>query len=281
VLLACVVVDARSVAVHPQRIVSTSPSITETLFAMGLGDRVVGVSRFCRYPEEVQRLPKVGTFLNPDAEIVARLKPDLVIVHKGPSDIERQLAVLRIAFVTVDRGRLSSVYSSIDTIGAAIGEPARAAALTASIEERLGRIRRAVENRPQRKVLLIVGRRSGTLTDLIAVGRNSYLSDIATLAGGTNVLSDSRLPDYPSISMESVIRLAPDVIIDAGEMGDTPEDRQRRSEATLKLWKASGIAAAREGHVHPAISEAFTVPGPRVVEVAETFARWIHGVEIQ
>ena len=69
----------------PARIVSTSPSITETLFALGLGDRVVGVSTYCRFPAEVATLPKVGTFLKPDAEMIARLKPDLVFVHAGPN----------------------------------------------------------------------------------------------------------------------------------------------------------------------------------------------------
>jgi ABC-type hemin transport system substrate-binding protein len=65
----------------PARIVSTSPSITETLFALRLGDHVVGVSNFCRFPRAVAALPKVGTFLNPDPELIARLKPDLVFVH--------------------------------------------------------------------------------------------------------------------------------------------------------------------------------------------------------
>ena len=73
----------------PARIVSTSPSITETLFALGLGDRVVGVSTYCRYPPAVAALPKVGTFLKPDAETIARLKPDLVFVHKGPNNGRR------------------------------------------------------------------------------------------------------------------------------------------------------------------------------------------------
>ena len=68
---------------------STSPSITETLFALGLGDRVVGVSTYCRYPAAVAALPKVGTFLKPDAETIARLKPDLVFVHKGPNNVLR------------------------------------------------------------------------------------------------------------------------------------------------------------------------------------------------
>src|SRR6476620_7807095 len=95
---------------QPSRIVSTSPSITETLFALGLGDRVVGVSTFCRYPDAVKALPKVGTFLKPQAEVIARLRPDLVIVHGGPHDVARQLSTLAIRTISVDRGTLPSVY---------------------------------------------------------------------------------------------------------------------------------------------------------------------------
>ena len=76
------------------RIVSTSPSITETLFALGLGDRVVGVSTFCRFPAAAVTLPKIGTFLRPDAELIARLRPDLVVIHAGPSGIEQRLSAL-------------------------------------------------------------------------------------------------------------------------------------------------------------------------------------------
>ena len=103
-------------AAVPARIVSTSPSITETLFALGLGDRVVGVSAFCRFPPEVLKLPKVGTFLKPDAELIAGLRPDLVVVHELSTGIDRRLASLRIPFVVVDRGTLASVFSSVRQI---------------------------------------------------------------------------------------------------------------------------------------------------------------------
>lgn len=263
--------------VIPARIVSTSPSVTETLFALGLGDRVVGVSTYCRYPEEVSRLPKVGTFLKPDAELIAQRRPDLVIVQAGPNQIKSQLRMLRVPFVTVDRGTLASIYSSIRTIGDAAGVGDRATALIATLEQGLSGVRAAVAGRPPRRTLLIVGRQTGTLSDLVAVGRDSYLNDLVTLAGGVNVLASPGLPEYPRISMESVIRLAPDVIIDDGEMGDSVEDRRRRSALALQLWQTAPVTAAREGRVHTVPSEAFTVPGPRVVQVAETIATWLHG----
>lgn len=263
----------------PARIVSTSPSITETLFALGLGDRVVAVSQYCRYPAEAAALPKVGTFLRPDVELIARLRPDLTIVHPGPNGVERRLSILKIPSVTVEHGSLSSVFSSIRIIGAAAGASDRASALVATLEARLQRIRTAVAGQRPQRVLLIVGRRPGTLTDLVAVGRNSYMSDLATIAGGVNVLSQDGLPEYPRISMETVIRLAPDVIIDAGDMGDRPEQREARQAITEGLWKRQQLDAARTGRIHAVISDAFVIPGPRVVEAAETMALWLHGID--
>jgi iron complex transport system substrate-binding protein len=268
-------------AATPARIVSTSPSITETLFALGLGDRVVGVSTYCRYPAAVTALPKVGTFLRPDAEVIARLKPDLVIVHAGPHDVVRQLGTLGIPSATVDRGTLPSVYSSIREIGAAAGAADRAERLVADLQRRLDRVRAAVAGRPRKKVLIIVGRRAGTLTDLIGVGSGSYLSDLVEIAGGVNVLGGQGLPEYPRISMETVIRTAPDVIVDAGDMGDTAAERRRRETATFQAWNRQTAVAAVHAHaIHPVMSDAFVVPGPRVVEVADTLAAWLHGIAV-
>src|SRR5215475_11478098 len=95
-LILAFVALACSAAAQPRRIVSTSPSITETLFALGLGPRVVGVSEHCRYPEAVTKLPKVGTFLRPNAEAIASLRPDLVILHKRPNDLPERLGRLGI-----------------------------------------------------------------------------------------------------------------------------------------------------------------------------------------
>src|SRR6186997_14400 len=101
----------------PARFVSTSPSITETLFALGLGERVVGVSVYCWFPPDVAKLPKVGTFLKPDVEVIARLRPDLVFVHPGPGATASQLKQLGISTALVDRGSLESVFSTIRQIG--------------------------------------------------------------------------------------------------------------------------------------------------------------------
>jgi iron complex transport system substrate-binding protein len=264
----------------PMRLVSTSPSITETLFALGLGDRVVGVSTYCRFPPDATRLPKVGSFLAPDVELIARLKPDLVFLNTGPNSAAAQLAALRVPAAVIDRtGALETVPSTIRQIGSAAGVPDAADRLVTSINGRLERVRSAVAGRAPRSVLIIVGRQTGTLNDMVAVGHTSYLGAIAAMAGGRNALPTTIKPEYPRISMETVISLSPDVIIDIGEMGESPVDAERRRQITEGLWKRQTLVkAAREGRVFVSTDEAFTVPGPRVVQVAETMAAWFHGV---
>jgi iron complex transport system substrate-binding protein len=260
-------------AASPTRIVSTSPSITETLFALGLGDRVVGVSNYCRFPAEVAKLPRIGTFLKPNAELIAGLRPDLVVVHATANGLDRRLTSLSIPFVVVERGTLASVFTSIRQIGTAAAAPDRAEALIASIQQRLATIRRLGATQPHRRVLFIVGRRPGALADLVAVGPGSYLNDVIEIAGGTNVLNIAGQPEYPRISMEAVLRLDPDVIIDTVDMGDTDAERLRRQPVNERLWAAYGtLSAVKAGRLHAASTDALVVPGPRVVDAAEWVA---------
>ena len=175
----------------PARIVSTSPSITETLFALGLGDRVVGVSTYCRYPAgrrgaaEGRHVPEAGCGDDRAAEARPGLRP------RGPNNVLAQLGTLGIRTAVVDRGSLPAVFATIRQIGAAASVADRGERLVGDLNAGLDRVKAAVAGRAPRKILIIVGRRTGTLTDIIAVGPGSYLHDIVTIAGGSNVLAST------------------------------------------------------------------------------------------
>jgi iron complex transport system substrate-binding protein len=265
----------------PARLVSTSPSITETLFALGLGDRVVGVSTYCWYPTQVSKLPKVGTYLKPEPETIARLKPDLVFLQAGPHATASQLASIGVKTATVDSGSLAKVFTTIKGIAAAAGVADRADKLNAELNAALDRVKAAVAGKTPKKVLIVVGRQTGTLSDIVAVGPGSYLHDIAAIAGGQNVLAESKI-QYARISMETVIALTPDIIIDIGEMGEFPTDSTERLKVTENLWKRQTLVkAVREGAIHASNDQAFVVPGPRIVLVARMMASWFHGVSLK
>src|SRR5882724_7574939 len=107
------------VAAPPQRIVSTAPSITELLYALGLGDRVVGVTRFCRYPPEAQSKPKIGDYTAPNLEAIAALRPDLVVIQTNPMKLADRLATLKLHVLEVNQDSIAAIYKSIHDVGAA------------------------------------------------------------------------------------------------------------------------------------------------------------------
>jgi iron complex transport system substrate-binding protein len=263
----------------PQRIVSTSPSITETLFALGIGDRVVGVSQFCNYPPEVQKLPKVGSYIKPDAEAIARLAPDLVVLERNSSQLTERLNALHIAFIAVPHSTLEDIFSEIQIIGKAAGVPDRSASLVAQIKGSLDAIQSKAKAMPSPRVVVIVDRQQGTLNNLIAVGPDNYVNQILEIAGGTNALAKPNVPQYPRISLETVLRENPDVIIDISGTQETEAARRASRDATLALWgQYREMTAVRNGHVYAGTTDSLVVPGPRTPIATQRLFDFVHGI---
>lgn len=249
----------------PQRIVSTAPSFTETLFALGAGDRVIAVSTYCHYPKAVEKLPRIGTYLEPNVEAIARLRPDLVLVHAEQGKIVAQMAALGIRTLALRNTTLEDTLRGIRETGEAVGLGARGVALEKEIRERLAALAARTAGREPKKLLFIVGRTPGRLDGMLAVGKGSYLNELIRAAGGRNVLAESAVA-YPRISLEGVLRMAPDVIVDMGDMAETVGVTEAHKESVRRLW--GGVKA----RVFPVAADIFVVPGPRVVEAAEAFA---------
>jgi iron complex transport system substrate-binding protein len=253
---------------QPKRIVSTFPSATETLFALGLGARVVGVSTYCRYPPEVLDLPKIGTYSRPDPEKIALLRPDLVLISPTSSGLADRLSAVGLRYVQVENGSLADVFSMIQNIGRAAGLAAKAESLNLDIRSRLDAMRAANAGLQKPTVLMVVGRTPGLLTNLIAVGPSTYLGELLEIAGGSNALKDTAIP-YPRISLETVVRLDPAVILDMSEMGESAEPRVREERLQLPWLAHRELAAVRNGKVYGLASEALVTPGPRVIDAVE------------
>jgi iron complex transport system substrate-binding protein len=263
---------------RPRRIVSTAPSITEALFALGLGSEVVGVSRFCDFPPEVLKLPKVGTYIKPDPEAIARLAPDLVILQGNPAELTNRLNALHISFVEAPHGTLHDVFTGIEIIAKAAGVTERAEPLVRQIQGGLDAIQSKAKALPSPRVVVIMDRRQGMLSDLVAIGPSNYVNQILEIAGGTNVLAKPGLPQYPHISLETVLRENPDIILDLSGTQESEEQRQAARAATLALWRQNGeLAAVRSGRVYVGTSNALLVPGPRTVEATQRLFDFMHG----
>ncbi len=210
-------IDAASVGTEadhvsvPRRLVSLVPSITETLFALGIGDRVVGVSTSCDFPTSVQSLPKVGTFTAPVAEAIVALAPDLVLTSPSPGNqsvvAALQRAGVRVAVVHADGG-MEEARQGMLAVAEAVGEGARGRDLVAGVDAELEMVRSAVAGLERPKVAVAVGREP-----LILAGPSSYLGELVILAGGDNV-ADAVGGRWPQVGMEYLVQQQPQVIFD-------------------------------------------------------------------
>lgn len=261
-------------AAPPQRIVSTAPSITEMLFALGAGDRVVGVTTYCRYPEEARRKPKIGGYATPNVEAILQQRPDLVVVLDDRTDLVDKLRPFGVATLPLRHQSLADIERSIVTLAAHLGVDDRGRQLAADIRRDLGRVTESTSKRPRRSVLLLVGRNPGSLTDIYAAGRGSYLDELITLAGGTNLFRDTAVA-YSKVSLEDILARDPDVIIDMSHQEGVSAEDVRAIQA---LWgRFPSLRAVRTRDVHVVTEDVFLVPGPRVSVAVESLARIIHG----
>ena len=265
-------------AQQARRIVSTAPSLTETLFALDLGSRVVGVSQYCEWPAEVKTLPRVGTYVQPNTEAITRLRPDLVLLERASNEVAGRLNAVHIRFVEVPHGTLAQTFAGIGVIAQAAGVPERGAALSARLQAGLAQVRAAAAKGPRVRVLMIVDRRPGLLSDLIAVGPGNYENELLEAAGGSNVLARPGIMSYPRISLETVLREDPEVIIDLTDAHDTDAQHIAARAADRLLWMhEQGLRSARSGRIFVADSTVFIVPGPRMVEAAQRLFELLHG----
>ena len=166
-----------------QRIVSIVPAVTEMLFAIGAGPKVVAVSSFDTWPPEVASLPKVGALLDPDIEQIIRLRPDLVIVYGTESELRTKLGRAGIRTFPYVMGGLANLTKTMRDLGREVGMTAEAEQAAAAIEARLDAIRQRVAGRPRPRTLLVFGREPGALRAIDASGGIGFLSDIVELGG--------------------------------------------------------------------------------------------------
>lgn len=258
-----------------QTIVSTAPSFTEILYALGLGDKVAGVSQHCHYPPAVQALPRVGSYIRPNVEAIARLKPAYVLVNADQRNAIEQLKALGIQTVALKNEGLPELLNSIREIAKTFGIAPKGEKLVDSIQSSLNTIEKAHAGQKTPTLLFVVGRTPGRLEGLVAVGKGSFLNELIRIAGGRNVLADSPVA-YPRLSLESVHRLNPDVIVDMGDMAETTGVPASHLVAVRGLWATqSTLEAVQKGHVFAVAADIFVVPGPRIAEAAQQFANML------
>jgi iron complex transport system substrate-binding protein len=248
----------------PSRVVALAPSLTEIVYGLGEGHRVVGACAQCDYPDAAVRVPRVGGYLAPSVEAILGVRPDLVLAVPSPGNREAVRTLERAGvrvLVTGDR-TLDDLWRAIDSVARSLGIPDRGEAMVARVRAELDHVRSRVEGLPPRRVLLVVGHRP-----LIVAGGGTLQDELVRLAGGVNVAADAGTA-FPQVPMELVVARAPDVILDAA-MGTEAGGRD--------LFAAlDTVPAVRDRRIVPLAPDALFRAGPRVGEAAALLADAIH-----
>lgn len=261
--------QGRRAAREIRRVVSLAPNLTEMMFALGAGSLVVGVTRYDDYPPSVKRLPRVGGFIDPSVEGILALHPDLVICTPNPGGRQRLelLVRMRVPVLVLPCYNLADIMTALRWLGRVVKRRAQAERLQAAMSAGIEKIAKRVQGRARPRVLLLYGHRP-----LVAAGPGSFAHEMIEAAGGRNVLDDFPAR-YPVLPLEQVIRLAPDVIIDAAMSGAAASG----PGTTAAFWKDFAvIPAVRRGRVYRFDSALWFRPGPRIVEGMERLARLLH-----
>jgi iron complex transport system substrate-binding protein len=251
----------------PQRIVSVAPSVTETLFALGLGDRLVGVSSYCQFPPAALRKEKIGGYINPSLEKIVALRPDLVIgIAEGDlKTFVNKLASLQIPVYITNPKDVTGVLASMENIGRVTFSSQSAGKITRGMKERIGAVEAKVRGRPRPRVLHVLN-----FDPLISAGKGTFVDDLIRLAGGRNI-AEKATGKYPRFSMEEVLAQDPEVIILASMKSQDPLTEERRQ---WERWKS--LSAVRQGRIVVLDPDLIHRPSPRIVDGFEEMVRVLH-----
>ena len=256
------------------RIISLVPAVTEMLFAIGAGPRVVGVSSYDTFPAEVKQLPSVGALIDPNVEKILSLKPDLVIVYGSQDDLKRQLSRAGIGVFDYRHAGLADITGTVRAVGERTGDAAAANTLAASIERGIGGVKDRVKDRPRPRTLLVFGRERLAMRGIYASGGIGFLHDMLAVAGGANVLEDAPVQSV-QVSTEQILARRPEVILEVRAANSAFPTGDSQGE--LDAWKILGaVPAVRSGRVHFLFDDRIVIPGPRIVEGITLMARALH-----
>ncbi len=250
-----------------QRIVSLAPSLTETIYALGAQDRLVGDTDYCDYPPEAQKKEKVGGAINPSIEKIVSLRPDLVLVTKSLNRFEtvRALDELHVSSYATDPHTVDDVVSSAARLAEVLGIADAGESLAQDLRRRMADLHTRLAAQRPRRVLFIVW-----TAPLISIGRNTFIADALARAGAISVVDAAQ--DWPQVNLEEVVRLQPEVLVFASTHSESAA-RDFDELAERPGWRNLDAVRNRRFAV---ISDAVNRPSPRLISAIEDLARQLH-----
>lgn len=265
------VTDEKGRTVHiaepPERIVSLAPGITEMLYALGLGDKIAGVTTFCDWPAAAREKTRIGGFANPSIEKIVSLKPDLIVATADGNRPETamQLARLGLCVYVINPSDTDGVLRSILHLGLITGRQEEAEKLTGELQAKLERLARLTGLRKKPRVFFQLG-----LDPIVTAGRGTLIDEVIERAGGINVAAQGPAR-YPRYSAEGIIQARPDIIVFAPMVND------REFIAVRKFWqKYKDVPAVKNNRIYPLDANLINRASPRIFEAVEKMAYIFH-----
>ncbi len=260
-----------NIVTAPQRIVSLAPGITETLYALGLGDKVVGVTTFCDWPAEVHKKTRVGGFTNPSVEKIISLKPDLILATADGNrkDTVLQLERLGLPVYVINPSDTAGVLKSILHIGEITSHEDDAGNLAAALQDKLDHVTARIRYRKKPRVFFQLG-----LEPIVTAGRGTLINEVIERAGGVNVAGRD-IANYPRYSAEGIIGAAPEIIIFAPMIND------HEFTAVKRFWqKFRDVPAVKNNKIYPIDADLINRASPRIFDAVEKMAFIFHPVPV-
>lgn len=241
---------------EPRRIVAVAPGVVETLFELGLGERVVGVGDHVEWPPEAADRPRIGGLYDPRLELVASLEPDLAVLLPGEAELARRVRRLGVEVLTVRLDTLADVPEAMRAIAGRCGVPAAGERLAREWEEALAP--RPLPDPP--RVLLTLDRQSGRLGGVLVVGPGNFLHELLARLGADNVFADAPIP-YPEVGLEPILARAPEAIVEL----QSREPDAATAERLRGDWRRfPELPAVRDGRLEIVAGSHVLLPGPRL-----------------
>jgi iron complex transport system substrate-binding protein len=254
----------------PVRVVSLAPSLSETVCALGGSGQLIGVTDYCLYPVELKNKTRIGGYLNPNLERITALQPDLVLALPEHRDVIEKLKRLGLRVESIKNWSVEDVYRSITSVGSLIGRDRKARELASRLRTRTAKLNHA---RPKKlRCLLVLGSMGPgeqEMKEFYLVGRNGFLNELLTLAGGENAWRQSQ-PYFPKVGQEALLELNPDVIIELVPQSELSDAEIKRRH---KLWADLPFLEAGRKHYHLIHADHVLQAGPRYVETLEQLSK--------
>ncbi|MEN8153710.1 MAG: helical backbone metal receptor [Acidobacteriota bacterium] len=258
-----------ALANYSQRIITLAPALTEIVFDLGYGDKIVGNTKFCNFPAESEKITKVGGYLDMNLELLTGLEPDIIFFYPEHS---QKLSVLsgRSKLIELKHNTIKDLLNSILKIGEELQIRKRAVVLKNNIISGL----KAVKNRPSSgkkiKTLIIIGRDPSQLKNITIAGKGDFINEILEISGGINGYNGNIA--YPVLSIESFVKVDPEVIIEFSLF-----EQESKNIKVLKLWENYNfIKAVQKKNIYQVREDFWMRPGPRIVKIAESLYKLLH-----